>query len=185
MPKKTMEPRKKAEIETTVENESLDEGLKELIKEYVSELTASLDEEEPDITFVAMDENAEMPRRATEDSAGYDFFSKEMDILRPGEVKRFDTGIKAKFPEDLVLLLFNRSSNPSKGLVLMNGVGVVDAGYYNAKTNIMFELKNITKKPITITVGDKLGQGVFTKHYVTKDDDASGKRSGGFGSTGK
>ena len=46
------------------------------------------------------------------------------------------TGIKAQFPEDEMLLLFNRSSNPKKkGLIILNGVGVVDSDYYNNTDN--------------------------------------------------
>lgn len=99
------------------------------------------------------------------------------------------TGIKASMEEDEVLDLFNRSSNPKKiGLVLANGVGVVDADYYNNTDNdgeIMFAFYNFKPWNVTIKVGDRIGQGVFSKFYRptvglrVKDVE----RVGGIGST--
>lgn len=99
------------------------------------------------------------------------------------------TGIKACMEEDEVLELYNRSSNPKKlGLVLANGVGVVDADYYENKDNdgeIMFAFYNFKPWDVTIKVGDRIGQGVFKKFLRpevglrVKDSE----RTGGFGST--
>ena len=99
------------------------------------------------------------------------------------------TGIKACMEDDEVLELYNRSSNPSKlGLVLANGVGVVDADYYNNVKNdgeIMFAFYNFKPWSVTIKAGDKIGQGVFKK-YLRPTEGLRIKnveRKGGFGST--
>lgn len=101
------------------------------------------------------------------------------------------TGIKASMLENEVLYLYNRSSNPKKlGLLLANGVGVVDADYFENPDNdgeIMFAFLNILPWSIKLKAGDKLGQGVFSKFlrpvdgFTVKAD----KRVGGFGSTDK
>ena len=87
----------------------------------------------------------------------------------------------------MCLLLLNRSSNPKKkGLVLANGVGLVDADYYENEDNdgeIAFAFQNITNEVVKININDKLGQGVFTKFFVTDSDDVTDERKGGFGST--
>ena len=72
------------------------------------------------------------------------------------------------------------------GLTRANNVGLVDADYYGNPDNdghIMFQLMNITDKEVQINYGDKIGQGVVTNFYITEDDDATGERLGGFGST--
>lgn len=73
------------------------------------------------------------------------------------------TGIKASMLEDEVLYLYNRSSNPKKlGLILANGVGVVDADYFENLDNdgeIMFAFLNILPWSVKLKAGDKLGQG--------------------------
>lgn len=101
------------------------------------------------------------------------------------------TGIKASMLENEVLYLYNRSSNPKKlGLLLANGVGVIDADYFENPDNdgeIMFAFLNILPWNIKLKAGDKLGQGVFAKFlrpvdgFTVKTD----KRVGGFGSTDK
>ena len=88
-----------------------------------------------------------------------------------------------------MLLLYNRSSNPGKkGLVLANGVGVVDKDYYGNLDNdgaIMFAFFNIKDEDIEIKKGDIIGQAIFQKYLITDDDIATGDRVGGFGSTSK
>lgn len=99
------------------------------------------------------------------------------------------TGIKACMEEDEVLEIFNRSSNPKKlGLVLANGVGVIDADYYNNEDNdgeIMFAFYNILPWAVTVKAGDRIGQGVFKKFLrPTVGLNVKGQeRTGGFGST--
>lgn len=131
----------------------------------------------------------ELPKRATKHSAGYDFANPERVTIEPNEIKYVKTGVKAQMQEDEVLLLYNRSSNPKKkGLTMANSVGVIDADYYNNPDNegeIAFAFRNITDKSVTLEVGEKLGQGVFTKFLLVDDDNAEGKRTGGFGSTSK
>lgn len=97
------------------------------------------------------------------------------------------TGVKAKFEDDEVLKLYNRSSNTKKGLILANGVGVIDSDYYSNENNdgeIIFAFYNISNETIIIHKGDKIGQGIFEKFLLTDDDEASAERVGGFGSTG-
>lgn len=62
-----------------------------------------------------------LPKRATQNSAGYDFFNPEEVTISPNEIKYVKTGIKAYMRDDEVLILANRSSNPKKkGLILIN-----------------------------------------------------------------
>ncbi|PEG76674.1 dUTP diphosphatase, partial [Lactobacillus sp. UMNPBX19] len=80
------------------------------------------------------------------------------------------------------------SSNPLKrGLILPNGVGIVDADYYNNSGNegeIFFQLINYGITDITIKKGERIGQGIFM-NYLTADVETGNlqTRTGGFGST--
>ncbi len=63
-----------------------------------------------------------------------------------------------------------------------------DADYYgNADNdgNIMFAFTNHGDRPLEVKAGERIGQGVFLRYLTVDDDDASGERSGGFGSTGR
>lgn len=142
-----------------------------------------------------IEEDIKLPQRSTTNSAGYDFFAiEDIEIkpfghhenIKPTMVK---TGVKVKMPEEEFLMLVNRSSNPVKlGLVVPNGVGIIDADYYNNTDNegeIMFAFYNLTNDTVIIKKGEKLGQGIFMKYHTVDDDNATGTRDGGFGSTGK
>lgn len=135
--------------------------------------------------------NFSLPVKGSKKAAGYDFFNPEEVTIQPKEIKYVKTGIKAMFPDNIVLLLFNRSSNPKKkNLILINGVGVVDADYYNNEDNegeIAFAFYNISTIPVTIQKGEKLGQGMFTEYKDVSNYNSENvnERKGGFGSTGE
>ncbi len=97
------------------------------------------------------------------------------------------TGIKVKLADDEYLEISARSSLPLKHwLVVANGVGIIDADYYNNPSNegeIFFQLINLSPFYIEIHKGDFIGQGIIKKYYKTEDDAADAERTGGFGST--
>lgn len=138
--------------------------------------------------------NGELPIKATVHSAGVDFIASS-DITIPafrfkGKATLVPTGVKAFMQNDEYLQIFARSSIPvNLGLIMSNGVGIVDADYYNNEKNeghIMIEFNNLTNEHITIEKGTRIAQGIFNKvlpvtHGVRVKNDI---RNGGFGSTG-
>jgi dUTP pyrophosphatase len=81
-----------------------------------------------------------------------------------------------------------RSSTPLKyWLFMANSVGIIDADYYNNIDNegeIFFQLINLSPYPIKLCKGDIIGQGIIKPYLTTEEDQATGVRTGGFGSTG-
>jgi dUTP pyrophosphatase len=98
------------------------------------------------------------------------------------------TGMKCKLDRGTYLELSVRSSSPLKyWLVLANGVGIIDADYYNNPDNegeIFFQLINLSPFDIKLQKGETIGQGIIKPYLITEDDAAAGERTGGFGSTG-
>ncbi len=121
-----------------------------------------------------------MPSRETYYAAGYDFYSLFDFVIKPGEIKKIPTGIKAQFENDEVLLIVIRGSQGfNYNVRLINQVGVVDKDYYNNPTNeghIWIGLKNEGDKDYFIKAGDGFGQGIFTKYLKTDDDENNEKR---------
>ena len=97
------------------------------------------------------------------------------------------TGVKAQIDKGFYLQLSVRSSFPLKSwIILANGVGIIDGDYYNNPANegnIMFQLINLSPFDIIIDKGEFIGQGIILPYLTTQDDNATGKRVGGFGST--
>lgn len=120
---------------------------------------------------------------------GHELYEKDYelaeDILRPILVP---TGLKVYMPEDEVLILANRSSNTfKKNLSLPNGIGVIDADYYNNPNNegeLFVQVLNYGVRPLHIKKGDRIAQGIFMKYLKTDDDNPIVRqRMSGFGST--
>lgn len=131
-------------------------------------------------------EKIKLPERKTLYSAGYDFYSNEDYILKQNEYHIFWTDIKFYSFFNTYLQLSIRSSLSTKGLILANGVGIIDADYYNNidnDGNIGFVLKNTSYTPYFIKKGDRIGQGIILEYKTVENDKIEDKRVGGFGST--
>ena len=139
------------------------------------------------------DKNINIPVRKTAKSAGYDVEAAE-DVVIPVfesgcKPTLIHTGLKAYCQDDEWYMLANRSSNTGKRkLVLANGIGIIDADYYCNPDNdgeFMYAYYNIGTEPLEIKKGDVIGQVVFQKFLVADNDNATGERTSGFGSTDK
>lgn len=110
-------------------------------------------------------------------------FTKQAGI-RPTLVP---TGMKCSLDPGTYLQLSVRSSSPLKyWIMLANGIGIIDADYYNNPDNeghIYFQVFNISPFNLMIKKGEVIGQGIIVPYGVTENDDAKGERLGGFGST--
>ncbi|MFW5747060.1 MAG: dUTP diphosphatase, partial [Nanoarchaeota archaeon] len=131
------------------------------------------------------------PRRMTASSVGYDVFSPVDAVVPAGGDQLIKTGIKAYFQKDEVLYLFPRSSwANTHGVTLKNGVGVIEADYYDNPDNegeLIVMLYNRSDVDFSIKKGDRFCQAVFQKVlHVDGDTLENGDgRQGGMGSTGR
>lgn len=98
------------------------------------------------------------------------------------------TGMKCQLDNDQYLQLSVRSSCPLKNwLILANGVGIIDADYYNNPENegeIFFQIINLSPIPVYLKRGDRIGQGIIMRYDRIDDDKVENIRTGGMGSTG-
>ena len=103
------------------------------------------------------------------------------------KISLVSTGMKCKLDPGTYLELSVRSSCPLKHwLILGNSVGIIDADYYNNPDNegeIFFQIINLAPFAIHLKRGDAIGQGIIKPYLITEDDNATGLRVGGFGST--
>lgn len=129
-----------------------------------------------------------LPVRATEFSAGYDFFCNEDVDLQPFQVKLVSTGIKIQLPKDKYLQLSLRSSIAIKRTIIMpNSPAIVDADYFNNEDNeghIFVPILNLSSNIQKIEKHTRIAQGVILPYFKVTNDHALARRSGGFGSTG-
>ncbi len=136
------------------------------------------------------DKKINLPKRATAHSAGYDIEAAEdvtIPCFRPGaKPTAIATGLKAYCQPDEFFSVINRSSGPFKGLVLANGLGIIDADYYNNSQNdghFQVLVFNVSEQELKIKKGDRIAQVIFQKFLLTDNDSAADLRTGGIGST--
>ena len=132
-----------------------------------------------------------LPVRKTKHSAAYDIEAAE-EVVLPSFQKGMKptlipTGLKAYMQSDEVLLIVPRSSGPKKqGISFPHNVGVIDSDYYNNPDNeghIFVQCINLKDEDVVIKKGEAVAQAIFQKYLMVDDDNAEGKRTGGFGST--
>jgi dUTP pyrophosphatase len=98
----------------------------------------------------------------------------------------YGTNRSFEIPEGYVGLIFPRSSNAKKDLLLSNSVGVIDSGY---RGEVMFKFKHIMPQMYNYKIGDKIGQIIIMPYpqieFEEVDELSETDRGvGGFGSTG-
>lgn len=134
-----------------------------------------------------------IPTRGSQSAAGYDFYSKEHIIIKPGDKHIFWTDIKAYMMKDEVLEIHVRSSiGIKKRLVLANGTGIIDSDYYSNPDNdgnigicLVNSNLNNTQQNLDqeIKIGERIAQGIFKNYLVADNITETQKRTGGIGST--
>ncbi len=129
-----------------------------------------------------------LPAYQTAGAAGFDLAASETVTIAPGAVALVPTGLVIELPSGHFLGVFARSSTPLKrGLMVANGVGVVDEDYSGPNDEIKIPVYNFTSAPVQVNEGDRIAQGVvlpFVRAEWDEQTTATGPSRGGFGSTG-
>jgi dUTP pyrophosphatase len=131
---------------------------------------------------------AVIPQYQTGGSAAFDLAASERVLVAPGEVRLVPTGLVIEVPAGMFLGVFARSSTPLKrGLMVANGVGVVDSDYCGPEDEIKIAVVNVTTTPVTIEPGDRIAQGILLPAPRVTWEEVDRVRPtsrGGFGATG-
>lgn len=132
--------------------------------------------------------SAELPRYATAGAAGFDLAASEDTTVLPGRTALVPTGLVIEVPAGMFLGVFARSSTPLKrGLMVANGVGVVDSDYCGATDEVKIAVVNFTAEAVTVKAGDRIAQGILLPITRVEWEEVAAVEKdarGGFGSTG-
>ena len=100
-------------------------------------------------------------------------------VIAPGEVRLVPTGLVIEVPAGMFLGVFARSSTPLKrGLMVANGVGVVDSDYCGPTDEIKVPTLNFTAAPVTVAKGDRIAQGILLPSPRVEWDEVGELREG-------
>lgn len=130
------------------------------------------------------------PEYATRGSIGMDLSAAidEPFVLRAGERVLVSAGIAVQIPKGYGGFILSRGGFAAKkGIVLANGVGIIDTDYTG---EVKILLENISDKDYNVKPGERIAQLVVlpveTVNFVASESLSPTMRgSKGFGSTGK
>jgi dUTP diphosphatase len=131
-----------------------------------------------------------LPRYQTPGAAGFDLAAAERVVIPPGEVRLIPTGLVIEVPSGYYLGIFARSSTPlRRGLMVANGVGVVDSDYCGATDEVKIQVLNFSQQTVQVEAGDRIAQGLLVPvaraEFRETGDDFRDSSRGGFGATGE
>jgi len=135
-----------------------------------------------------LDPSVELPAYGTDGSAAFDLAASETTVIAPGEVRLVPTGLVIEVPAGMFLGVFARSSTPLKrGLMIANGVGLVDSDYCGPADEVKIAVMNFTAASVTVRAGDRIAQALLLPAPRVEWDEVAQLASesrGGFGATG-
>jgi dUTP pyrophosphatase len=139
------------------------------------------------IKIKRFDKDLPLPKRQTDGAAAFDLTAREAVTIQPGTVGYVPLNIALETPSDHFLLIAARSGTHKKGLMMANGIGIIDPDYSGNDDEIKAAYFNFSATPVTIEKGDRVAQGTFVKisHPGWDEvDEMENKDRGGFGTTG-
>ena len=139
------------------------------------------------VAIKRIDTDLPLPTYATPGSVGFDLLCREETEVAPRTVELIPSNVIVRIPAGYMLLLTLRSSTPlRKGLLIPNGVGIIDQDYCGEGDELKIQVFNFREEAVAVKRGERMAQGIFIPimrvHWEEVDEMGQGR--GGFGSTG-
>lgn len=133
--------------------------------------------------------DAPLPAYQSPGAAALDLAAAADVEVGPGQLALVPTGLVFAIPPGHFLAIVARSSLPKRGLIVANGLGVLDSDYRGPADEAKVLVLNYTSAPVRIAAGDRIAQA-FVLHvprvqFVPLTHEAAEQSRGGFGSTGE
>lgn len=144
------------------------------------------------VNIKKLNESAVIPEYAHVGDAGMDVIATSIDVT--DDYIEYGTGLAFEVPPGYCMLIFPRSSNSKKDLLLANSVGILDETY-RGELKLRFKRSyspNVYGLSVNkiYDIGDKIGQIMIVPYPKIEFNEVeelseTDRGSGGFGSTGK
>lgn len=142
----------------------------------------------PTLRVKRFDTSLPLPAYQTEQSVGLDLVAREETTIPAKGVAKVPLNVAIQLPKECWALLAARSSLHKKGLMLANGIGIVDPDYCGDNDEYLAALYNFSDQDVVVPRGERIVQFVVLGHQRCAIEAVSQLGTpdrGGFGSTGK
>ncbi len=139
------------------------------------------------VNIKRIDVSLPLPTYATAGSVGFDILCREDIEIAPRQLARIPGNVIVQTPAGYMLLITMRSSTARrKGLLIPNGVGIIDQDYSGEGDELLVSVYNFRDEAVMVQRGERIAQGVFVPiaRVTWNEVEQVGKGRGGFGSTG-
>lgn len=134
-----------------------------------------------------IDKDLPLPTYATAGSVGFDLLCREDTEIAPRTIELIPSNVIVRIPQGYMLMLTLRSSTPlRKGLLIPNGLGIIDQDYCGEGDELKVQVLNFREEAVLVKRGERIAQGIFVpiQRVTWTEVDEMGQGRGGFGSTG-
>lgn len=140
------------------------------------------------IKIKRIDRTLPLPERKTAGAAAFDLSARIEVVIPPKAVGYVPLNVVLAVPRGFVFHVFARSGTHKKGLMLANGVGIIDPDYCGDGDEVIAAYYNFTDRPVAIARGERIAQGIVRSCEDAEWEEVSAMDAasrGGFGTTGK
>lgn len=157
-------------------------------------------DEQPTLKIYRIDRSLPFNSYATDGSVAIDLYARETVEIYPGSIEKVPLNlVLVDMPVGYHAIVASRSSLPlKKGLIIANGIGIIDRDYCGQNDEIAILLHYpITKEhlehpellyePVVISRGEKIAQLEIIRYLrpeIVEVFEVDTRSRGGFGSTG-
>ena len=136
--------------------------------------------------FKSLHHNFILPKRASTEAGGFDIHMPVSGEINPGYITKVPLGFATQVPHGFGAILMPRSGAGSRGLTLVNTIGLIDADY---RGEWVANLTIHDGPYVKFESGDRLLQFFVVPLYsgeteLVVDLNETDRGVGGFGSTG-
>ena len=140
------------------------------------------------IKIKRFDKELPLPKAHTDRAAAFDLYVREATTVPARGIAYVPLNNVIATPDGHFLLLAARSGLHKRGLMLANGIGIIDPDFAGDDDELRGVVYNFTDQPVIVEKGDRLIQGTFIKVSDWSWEEVETmphKNRGAFGTTGR
>ncbi len=140
------------------------------------------------IKIKRVDKKLALPKAHTDRAAAFDLYTRETTTIPARGIGYVPLNNVIATPDGYFLMLAARSGLHKRGLMLANGIGIIDPDFVGDGDELKGVVYNFTGQPVTVEKGDRLIQGTFIKVSDWSWEEVESmphKDRGAFGTTGR
>ena len=139
------------------------------------------------VNIKRIDKTLPLPKYETTGAVGFDLICRESAEIPPQSIVLIPANVIVEIPLGYMLMVCLRSSTPRKfGLMMPQGVGIVDNDYCGETDELKIQVYNFTDAVVHVERGSRIAQAVFVRVDTPEWDEVeqmTAPSRGGFGST--